>query len=1048
MAKTLQFRRGTTDQLSSVTGAEGELFVDLDKDVVVVMDGVTAGGHALQSELVSSTNIKTVNGNSLLGSGDIDLSTNLTLTNNNLEYTNIDGTVQTIDLSPYLDDTTNSIISGVLNGNEITFTREDSTTFTVDVTNLYDDTNLVTSVNGQTGEVVIDTTNWDTAYSWGDHAVEGYLKSNIDGSVNITKTESQYASSFTNAFYKSDESVRLSLPDEFVDFTHTSGGFSPTTNNFIQAITTYDEVEIQFLAETNIQTGSVEQLKYFWLNDSLALDNLAGTTGYYNNGYTYITNSAAYQNLNLDTNGNLVFGIEPSFVSATYDYLYLVNVNPSTFNIESQYKTSITDVYVFTIVGEDGYTYICRTNGYGNAGTTIITKVDTTNGSVLAELSIPYTTANDGSIRVDSLGNIYVCFKTDGGPTGAEYNAVGPFMAKYTWNGTAYDNVWQKVFDVESDNQFIFNIHLSSQAFYVLTAENLYSINLTDGSLNWGLDLNPSLLDLSDLGIEIRLDGGNSSYTSSFTIGASEKIYVRHFINGTGDFGLEYPDFRYMLISEFDSSGNILNSLLLESPYAGGGYGEWYAEQHSIYWNENKLIIPTLSSFDTETGQYYNYLEGYSAAYSYLENIILDTSNFASNVGVSGKLGTFKIIDTGTSVYSTTASTKTFSDDTRSHTSPTSAVTISATTDILLLDQSSVTIPQYLFDTKVSKYQTDTSILSLESVPPSTLDLENVAFNSFLAGSASIETLYLGSEIHPLASNQPRLRAADNEITIDNIDGIESTLFTVRLTGVSIGQSTDTSSPSYSVRIGRDAKSSNYSTIIGYDAGADTIGTTATAIGYRSGGDIIGVTGSNNTSVGAYSGGRSGGSNNISIGVYSAGRVDHTGDNQITIGNISQPDPTASTCLAIGHHTSGTFNGPDSYWLTGDSSFNVNIPQKLTVGSFETPEVLLGSDSAVSTRVTAVASITPTAIETFAIATYRSAKLQIQVTQGSNYQISDLIVIHDGTTASINENISLSTGSLICTFAVEITGGNLIVNTVMNTADAATVKVVSTKVTV
>lgn len=183
MAKTLQFRRGTTDQLSSVTGAEGELFVDLDKDVVVVMDGVTSGGHALQSELVSSTNIKTVNGNSLLGSGDIDLSTNLTLTNNNLEYTNIDGTVQTIDLSPYLDDTTNTIISGVLNGNEITFTREDSTTFTVDVTNLYDDTNLVTSVNGQTGEVVIDTTNWDTAYSWGDHAVEGYLKLNIDGEV-------------------------------------------------------------------------------------------------------------------------------------------------------------------------------------------------------------------------------------------------------------------------------------------------------------------------------------------------------------------------------------------------------------------------------------------------------------------------------------------------------------------------------------------------------------------------------------------------------------------------------------------------------------------------------------------------------------------------------------------------------------------------------------------------------------------------------------------------------------------------------------------------
>jgi hypothetical protein len=75
MAKTLQFRRGTTAAIAGVTGAEGELFVDLDKNAVVVMDGSTQGGHTVQSELVSGTNIKTVNGNTLLGSGDVDLST-------------------------------------------------------------------------------------------------------------------------------------------------------------------------------------------------------------------------------------------------------------------------------------------------------------------------------------------------------------------------------------------------------------------------------------------------------------------------------------------------------------------------------------------------------------------------------------------------------------------------------------------------------------------------------------------------------------------------------------------------------------------------------------------------------------------------------------------------------------------------------------------------------------------------------------------------------------------------------------------------------------
>jgi hypothetical protein len=96
MAKTLQFRRGTTSELSSQTGAVGELFVDTTKDTVVVMDGSTAGGFPLvkesslsayattntvnqglatkQDTLLSGTNIKTVNGTSLLGSGNITIS--------------------------------------------------------------------------------------------------------------------------------------------------------------------------------------------------------------------------------------------------------------------------------------------------------------------------------------------------------------------------------------------------------------------------------------------------------------------------------------------------------------------------------------------------------------------------------------------------------------------------------------------------------------------------------------------------------------------------------------------------------------------------------------------------------------------------------------------------------------------------------------------------------------------------------------------------------------------------------------------------------------
>ena len=44
MAKTIQFKRGTTAQVNAFVGALGEVVVDTDKDVIVVHDGVTAGG--------------------------------------------------------------------------------------------------------------------------------------------------------------------------------------------------------------------------------------------------------------------------------------------------------------------------------------------------------------------------------------------------------------------------------------------------------------------------------------------------------------------------------------------------------------------------------------------------------------------------------------------------------------------------------------------------------------------------------------------------------------------------------------------------------------------------------------------------------------------------------------------------------------------------------------------------------------------------------------------------------------------------------------------
>jgi len=54
MAKQVQLRRGTTAALSTVTGVEGELFVDTTKDTITVHDGYQAGGRPLLREDLSN----------------------------------------------------------------------------------------------------------------------------------------------------------------------------------------------------------------------------------------------------------------------------------------------------------------------------------------------------------------------------------------------------------------------------------------------------------------------------------------------------------------------------------------------------------------------------------------------------------------------------------------------------------------------------------------------------------------------------------------------------------------------------------------------------------------------------------------------------------------------------------------------------------------------------------------------------------------------------------------------------------------------------------
>jgi len=196
----------------------------------------------------------------------------LSLVVNDLILTKLDGTTDTVDLTPYLDEDARAIASGVLDSvtGIVTFTRDDATTFTLDLSDLLDDTNLVTSVNGANGVVVLDTddidegttnfydktvsivgqnitvngtypnfqltgsstvtetdpifqasdaagitstdiSNWDTAHGWGDHSTAGYLTSysEVDTLATVTGRGNSTTTSITAANFITTSDERL-----------------------------------------------------------------------------------------------------------------------------------------------------------------------------------------------------------------------------------------------------------------------------------------------------------------------------------------------------------------------------------------------------------------------------------------------------------------------------------------------------------------------------------------------------------------------------------------------------------------------------------------------------------------------------------------------------------------------------------------------------------------------------------------------------------------------------------------------------------------------
>ena len=120
---------------------------------------------------------------------------------------------------------------------------------------------------------------------------------------------------------------------------------------------------------------------------------------------------------------------------------------------------------------------------------------------------------------------------------------------------------------------------------------------------------------------------------------------------------------------------------------------------------------------------------------------------------------------------------------------------------------------------------------------------------------------------------------------------------------------------------------------------------------------------------------------------------------------------------------------------TGGPSWDGNSNQ--IVGSHHTR-----SDS------TSISSTSASTVASHAAATYRSVKYQVQITQGSAYHSTELNAIHDGTTVYLTEYGTIFTGSSLATFDATISSGNMLLQVTMGSANSATIKVISSAISV
>ena len=198
------------------------------------------------------------------------------------------------------------------------------------------------------------------------------------------------------------------------------------------------------------------------------------------------------------------------------------------------------------------------------------------------------------------------------------------------------------------------------------------------------------------------------------------------------------------------------------------------------------------------------------------------------------------------------------------------------------------------------------------------------------------------------------------------------------------------------------------------------------------------------------------GTGNIVIGAVTVTTGGVLQANTIDTNSISSADSTAIQ-INDALNVSGTLSADiiDTNVISSTDSSAVTISDNLQVNGTITATAITGlsilnNSTQSDGTVTHSGSSGQQPLDSFAHASYRSAKYQVSITDATNsrYALDEIYVTHNGTTAYISTTGVSSTGSSLATYSADISGSNLRILIVPVSNNSVTYKFVKTLIKV